>query len=129
MRGRAVPLYDTELLARALLEILSSHKRPTSELHAYVAETFSAERIGGRYLSLFEDLRGAVRGQPSLSRPVAGEGAGSFGQLLRQYRVIRERERKSLRGRLDRLARAGRLFFADNRAFRRHLWSLLSERN
>jgi len=128
-RGRAVPLYDTESLARALLAILSSGRRPASELHAYVAETFSAARIGGRYLNLFEDLRETARGQaPSLRRPVA-EWASSFDQLLRQYRVIRERERRSLRGRLDRLSRAGRLLFADNRAFRRHLWGLLSERN
>jgi len=127
-RGRAVPLNDTEALARALQDILSSNAPPPAELHAYVAETFSAERIGGRYLSLFEDLRGAVRAQAP-SRTVAGQRASSFDQLLRQYRVIRNRERRSLRGRLDRLSRAGRLLFADNRAFRRHLWSLLSERN
>jgi len=130
VRGRAVPLYDTESLSRALLEILLNDRRPPSELHAYVAETFSVARIGGRYLSLFEELRETVRAQvPSLSSPVAGEGAGAFGQLLRQYRVIRNRERRSLRGRLDRLSRAGRLLFTDNRAFRRQLRSLLSERN
>lgn len=139
-RGAAVPLNDTDSLARALADILSRERASSLALHEYVAESFGAEQIGGRYLTLFEELR-ATKQSPAST---AGRGrvdkvACHFDLSLRQYRgwwsseiaadqEVRTRYRKSFRGVAERLSRAARLFFADNRAFRQQLWNLLSER-
>jgi len=144
VRGRAVPVNDVEALATALTEILSGEGGASpSELHHYIAETFSAEEIGGRYLRLFEDLRRAAL-ESDRVHAVAGlgqeEAADRFDKLLRNYRERRSREigeeraalrheRHSLQGMLALVARAGRLFFADNRAFRRQMRSFLSDRH
>jgi glycosyltransferase involved in cell wall biosynthesis len=135
-RGMAVPLNDADSLARALADILSREKTSPAALHAYVAEAFGAETIGGYYLRLFEDLRKAARvGAPSSAAGVASR----FDRLLGQYREMRSievaveqeiqsRERKSWRGRAERLSRAARLFFADNKVFRLRLYNVLTQR-
>ena len=138
-RGRAVPVDDASALATALIEVLSSERSPSAELYRYVAETFSAEEIGGRYLRLFEDLRTGSRAPGCADAAIAhrAETANQFDLLLRRYRERRsneiaeeqaslKKERRSLRGGLGIASRATRLFFADNQAFRRELWSFLA---
>jgi glycosyltransferase involved in cell wall biosynthesis len=141
-RGRAVPVDDTAGLAAALTEILSEERAEPTALHSYVVETFGAREIGRRYLRLFEDLHDAARAKASGHIHVdasAGETARRFDTLLHRYRARRSaeideeqaalrQERRSLRGRLALASRAARLFFADNRAFRRQMRSLLSDR-
>ena len=144
VRGRAVPINDTDALAGALVELLSGERSPPSVLHNYIVETFSAEEIGGRYLRLFEDLRAGARTRATTQARVVEDVpqdavASRFDRLMRQYREKRlieiaadeeawARERRSLRGRIALLSRAARLFFSDNRAFRRQVRNLLSER-
>jgi len=144
-RGHAVPVNDVASLAAALTEILSKERAKPAELHRYVAETFSAEEIGGRYSRLFEDLRaGAPASAAARVQAVAGvspgETADRLERLLRQYREKRSgeigeeqaafrQERRSLPRRLALASRAARLFFTDNRAFRRQMRSLLTERH
>ena len=144
-RGRAVPVDNNDALAAALTEILSQERASAGDLHRYVTETFSAEEIGGRYLRLFENLRAGARDAPS-GHVQSGatvrqaEATNQFDLLLRQYRQRRSKEieegrvalrleRRSLRGRLALASRAARLFFADNRAFRRQVRDLLSGRH
>ncbi len=137
-RGCAVPVDDIDGVAAALAEILSKEQAPPEELHQYVADTFNAAKIGGRYLRLFEDLRAHARTPGRVAAAVAhqAEATNQFDLLLRQYRERRSKEicqeqatlrqeRRSLRGRLALVSRAARLFVTDNRAFRRQIWSLL----
>lgn len=138
-RGRAVHVNDTEALADALKAYAACPTGTPSELHRYVTETFDASVIGTRYLKLFDELceASALRSGKA-ARPALQAPAG-FDRLLRDYQETRageiRKERKALlrsarspRGAKALVARAIRLFFIDNQAFRHEVRSMLSKR-
>ena len=133
VRGSTVPLYDAPSLARALANQLTRERANPAELHAYAAATFSAERIGRQYISLFDELRLSTvsAAAPTRLKPEDQVSAiQRFNDLLSVYNLKRQTELEAgrrIRARVNRLLQGIRLLFTDNRAFRRHARNLLKE--
>jgi len=122
-RGSAVTVGDTEALANAVKDVLSKEAAPT-ELHAYAAKTFDANKIGKQYLDLFLDLKAlAERRAPGHVRPlenaVREAAIGRLTRLLKQCRKARV---------MQIFNSAARQFFFDNRAFWRHVQNRVAKR-